>query len=224
MLSIIRNGGLKVDMIYELTKFNCKPGAHFLLAEIDSKIGINIRDNNFGKLEGYWLSEHGILNQVIVLRSFNDLSHYNSLSDKLSRNPRWYQEYLKSVDDLIVGTERSLLKAFLPFKAPESGGNIYEYRCYTTKNGKAEPWSKLFSAAMPIRKKYGSPICAWITEFGNSNEVSHLWCFKSLEERLASRALAAADKEWQKFARNGGKLLCSMSSSVIIPHTQSPLK
>ena len=67
-------------MIYELAKFNCKPGAHFLLAEIDSKIGIAIRGNDFGKLEGYWLSEHGLLNQVIVLRSFKNLSHYKQLS------------------------------------------------------------------------------------------------------------------------------------------------
>ena len=211
-------------MIYELVKFNCKPGRHLLLAEIDSKIGTDIRGDKFGKLEGYWLSEHGLLNQIVVLRSYKNLGDVDTLSDKLNRNPRWSKEYIKSIDELIVGTERSLLQAFLPFKAPDSTGNIYEYRCYTTKNGKAEAWSKMFIDAMPIRKKYGSPICAWITKFGNCNEVSHLWCFKSLEERLASRALAAADKAWQNFAKNGGELLCSMSSSVMIPHPHSPLK
>lgn len=211
-------------MIYELIKVKCKPGSHLLLAEIDSKIGIDIRDDDFGKLEGYWLSEHGVLNQVLVLRSFKNFSDCDSLSNKLGKNSRWSEEYHKSTEDLIVGTERSLLKPFLPFEAPESGGHIYEYRCYTTKNGKADAWSKMFIDAMPVRKKYGSPICAWITKFGNANEVSHLWCFKSLEERLASRALAAADKEWQNFAKNGGELLCDMSSCVMIPHHHSPLK
>ena len=211
-------------MIYELVKFNCKPGSQILLADIDSKIGTDIRGDNFGKLEGYWLSEHGVLNQVLVLRSFRNVGDCDALSNQLDKNPRWSQEYRKSVEELIVGTERSLLEAFLPFKAPESGGNIYEYRCYTTKNGKADAWSKLFVDAMPVRKKYGSPICAWITKFGNANEVSHLWCFKSLEERLASRALAAADKAWQNFAKNGGELLCNMSSSVMIPYHHSPLQ
>ena len=211
-------------MIYELVKFNCKPGCHLLLAEIDSKIGIEIRGDNFGKLEGYWLSEHGVLNQVLVLRSYKNLGDCDTLSDKLNKNSRWSDEYLKSIDELVVGTERSLLTAFLPFKAPEGGRNIYEYRCYTTKNGKADAWSKMFIDAMPVRKKYGSPICAWISKFGNANEVSHLWCFESLEERLASRALAAADEEWQNFVKNGGELLCDMSSCVMIPHHHSPLK
>ncbi len=211
-------------MIYELVKFNCKPGSHLLLADIDSKIGAEIRGDNFGKLEGYWLTEHGILNQVLVLRSYKNLRELDILSDKLDKNPRWSKEYGKSIDGLVVSTERSLLKAFLPFKTPENAGNIYEYRCYTTKNGKADAWSKLFIDAMPVRKKYGSPICAWITKFGKANEVSHLWCFKSLEERLASRTLAAADKAWQNFAKNGGELLCNMSSCVMIPHLHSPLK
>ena len=94
-------------MIYELAKFNCKPGAHFLLAEIDSKIGINIRGDNFGKLEGYWLSEHGILNQVIVLRSFDNLSHYNSLSGKLSGNPRWSRSSCERADAVPVGAAQA---------------------------------------------------------------------------------------------------------------------
>ena len=211
-------------MIYELVKFHCKPGSHFLLADIDSKLGKPIRGDNFGKLEGYWFTEHGILNQVIVLRSYKNLSELDMLEDKLGKNLSWSNEYVTRRDELVIGTERLILKAFLPLTVPESLGHIYEYRHYTTKNGKAEAWSKLFLNALPIRKKYGLPICAWITKFGNTNEVSHLWCFKNLEERLASRTLAAADEEWQEFAKIGGELLCTMSSFVMIPHVHSPLR
>src|ERR1700735_4619040 len=61
-------------MIYELRTYTVKPGTLGDMVKAASTVSRDIRGNDYGKLEGYWLSEIGPLNQVIHLWSYNDFN------------------------------------------------------------------------------------------------------------------------------------------------------
>jgi NIPSNAP len=54
-----------------------------------STVSRDIRGDNYGKLEGYWQTEIGPLNQVMHLWSYQDLNQRTQLRAELSKNPRW---------------------------------------------------------------------------------------------------------------------------------------
>ena len=49
---------------------------------------------HYGKLEGYWSTEIGPLNQVMHLWSYTDLNERARLRAELAKNQRWTQEYM----------------------------------------------------------------------------------------------------------------------------------
>ncbi len=211
-------------MIYELDVLTCRPGGHLVLARHDADTGRRIRGDRFGTPVGCWLSEHGTLNQFLQLWSFESREERARLSAALSRDERWKRDYWASAEHLLVRRETRILESFLPFEPPSDTGNIYEFRMYRTRPGMARAWCRLFAETMPVRKRYGGPVCAWIGEREHSDEVSHLWAYSSLTDRLESRARAARDPDWQAFVKAGGAMLEEMHSTVMLPAEHSPCR
>ena len=54
-------------MIYELRTYTVKPGTAPVVAKNAGTVARGIRGDDYGKLEGYWLTEIGPLNQVMHL-------------------------------------------------------------------------------------------------------------------------------------------------------------
>ena len=52
-------------MLYELRTYTCKQGTVADVAKAASTIATEIRKDDYGKLEGYWVTEIGPLNQVV---------------------------------------------------------------------------------------------------------------------------------------------------------------
>ena len=52
-------------MIYELRTYTVKPGTLGEMVKAASTVSRDIRKDDYGKLEGYWSSEIGALNQVM---------------------------------------------------------------------------------------------------------------------------------------------------------------
>ncbi len=57
-------------MIYELRTYTVKPGTLGDMVKAASTVSREIRGDNYGKLEGYWMTEIGPLNQVLHMWSF----------------------------------------------------------------------------------------------------------------------------------------------------------
>ena len=51
-------------MIHELRTYTLMPGTAPVVAKNSGTIARDIRDDDYGKLEGYWLTEIGALNQL----------------------------------------------------------------------------------------------------------------------------------------------------------------
>ena len=153
-------------MIYELRTYTLRAGAGPTVAKNAGEVGRAIRGDDYGKLEGYWLTEIGPLNQVMHLWSYADLNERHRLRGELAKNERWAKEYIPLIREHLVRQDIRLLDPILPLKAPESEGNIYEYRNYRTAPGRVREWAKHFQDIMPMREEYSKNVGAWITEAG----------------------------------------------------------
>lgn len=212
-------------MIYELRTYTVKPGTLGDIVKAASTVSLDIRGNNFGKLEGYWSTEIGPLNQVMHMWSYRDFEERAKLRAELAKNPRWGGEYLPLIRPLLIRQDVRLLNAIRPPVAPATTGNIYEFRNYRAKPaGAAKQWLDAFSAVLPAREKYSKIVGLWQTEAGQPNELCHLWAYPDLNARAEARGAVMKDPAWQEFLTKGPPLLEEMHSTIMLPAPHSPLK
>jgi hypothetical protein len=212
-------------MIYELRTYTVKPGTLGDMVKAASTVSRDIRGNDYGKLEGYWSSEIGALNQVMHLWSYRDFEERARLRAELAKNPRWTSEYTPLIHPLLVRQDVRLLNAVRAPVAPATPGNIYEFRNYRAKTGGAvRKWIEAFTAVLPAREKYSKIVGLWQTETGQPNEVCHIWAYPSLNARAEARANAMKDPAWQEFLGKGPPLLEEMHATIMLPAPHSPLK
>ena len=190
-----------------------------------STVSRDIRGDNFGKLEGYWWTEIGPLNQVMHMWSYSDFNERATLRAELAKNSRWTGEYIPLIRPLLMRQEVRLLNAIKPPVAPASTGNVYELRNYRAKPlGAVRQWLEAFTAALPAREKYSKIVGLWQTEAGQPNEVCHIWAYSSLNARAEARANAQKDPVWQEFLGKGPAFLEEMHSTIVLPASHSPLR
>jgi hypothetical protein len=212
-------------MLYELRTYTVKPGALGDMVKAAGSVARDIRGDNFGKLEGYWSTEIGPLNQVMHLWSYGDFAERARLRAELAKNSRWTGEYIPLIRPLLLRQEVRFLNAIRPPVAPASTGNIYELRNYRAKPaGAAKQWLDAFTAALPAREKYSKIVGLWQTEAPQPNEVCHLWAYPSLNARAEARGAATKDPVWQEFLGKAPAFLEEMHSTIMLPAPHSPLK
>jgi len=212
-------------MIYELRTYTVKPGTIVDMVKAASTVSRDIRKDDYGKLEGYWMTEICPLNQVMHMWSYGDFDERARLRAELSKNPRWGGEYLPLIRPLLMRQDVRLLNAVRAPVAPASTGNIYEFRNYRAKPaGAAKQWLDAFTAVLPAREKYSKIVGLWQTEMGQPNEICHIWAYPSLDARAEARASALKDPAWQEFLGKNLSLLEEMHSTIMLPASHSPLK
>jgi hypothetical protein len=211
-------------MIYELRTYTCKPGTVAEVAKNAGALGRDIRKDDYGKLEGYWVTDIGPLNQVMHMWSYADLNERARLRGELAKNARWASEYGPAIRPNLLRQESKLLNQVVGPVAPASAGNIYELRCYRSKPGAIRQWVDLFTSALEVREKYSKMVGLWLTEAGPQNEVCHIWAYPDLNARTAARGAAMKDAGWQEFLRKSAPLMEEMQSTVMLPAAHSPLK
>lgn len=211
-------------MIYEFRTYTTPIGMAPELARLSGEVGRDIRKDDYGKLEGYWLTEIGPLNQVMHLWSYADLNARQELRDALGRNTDWRGKYLTVAGPLILRQDVRLMRAIGPVTPPSGDGHVFEYRYYRCRVGKSRPFAEKLREAMPVREKYSKNIGIWLTEAGQPNEVSHLWAYDSLAHRAEARAGATRDPEWRAFLKHGPEMIEEMHSMILLPSAHSPMR
>ena len=211
-------------MIYELRTYTLKQGSVPDVAKASGSVGREIRKDDYGKLEGYWVTDIGPLNQVMHLWSYTDLNERARLRGELAKNARWNGEYVPIIRPNLVRQDIRLLNAVRAPAAPAKTPNIYELRCYRARPGAAKQWLDLFTGALPVREKYSKIVGLWTTEAGQPNEICHLWAYADLNVRAQVRAESGKDPGWQEFIKSSTGLLDEMHSTIMLPAAHSPLK
>ena len=211
-------------MIYELRTYTMRPGMAPAAANHSAEVGRDVRGDDYGTLEGYWLTEIGPLNQVMHLWSFESMEERARLKAALGQNERWNNEYLPKMRPMLVRQDNRILNGIIAPKAPEGDGNIYEFRNYRLAPGAAKTWVPLFTEALAVREKYSKIVGLWSSEAGQPNEVCHIWSYPDLKARSEARAASAADPDWRAFVGKGGDLIEEMHSTIMLPAKHSPLQ
>ena len=211
-------------MIYELRTYTVKQGTLPDVIKNSGTVSRDIRKDDYGKLEGYWSTEIGPLNQVIHLWTYADLNERARLRAELYKNPRWTTEYTPLIRPHLIRQDIRLLNPVIGPLAPASAPNVYELRNYRARPGAVRQWVDLFEKIMPVREKYSKPVGLWITEAGQPNETCHIWAYKDLNHRVQVRAEVGKDPEWQAFLKESAGLLDEMHSTIMLPAPHSPLK
>ncbi|HUG38127.1 MAG TPA: NIPSNAP family protein [Candidatus Limnocylindrales bacterium] len=211
-------------MIHELRTYTLKPGTQGEYLKHSGEVGRKIRGNDYGKLEGYWFTEFGSLNQLVHLWSFADLNERERLRAELGKNEAWNKEYVPKIRPILLAQENKILSAALPLVPPTTTGNVYELRWYRAHVGQANAWLDLIKGVMPVVDRHMKRVGLWQTQIAQLNEVVHLWVYRDLNERAAARAKRGEEPEWQAFLAKSAPLLAHMQSVILIPTAFSPMK
>lgn len=158
------------------------------------------------------------------LWEYADLNERTEKRAALAKLDRWQNEYRPGNRGVMMRQDIRLLNPVVAPKAPESDGNIYEFRNYRLKPGVMAKWCDAFTGALPAREKYSKIVGLWTTEAGQPNEVCHIWAYKDMNARAEARAGSAADPGWQAFLKVGGPMIEEMWSTLMLPVAHSPLQ
>jgi hypothetical protein len=176
-----------------------------------------------GEWLGCWFSDIGVLNQLWVLRGFDNLA---DLQAERSRTQH-------SADPLGCGAiALSLVQHSyqgFPWMKPvrptaESGlrGPVYEIRTYGIKAGGVQPTINLWEQAMPARHQV-SPCVVAMVALDGPLRFTNIWAYPSLQARGQARADAVAQGIWPP---KGGPawLTTDMTSTIAMAVPSSPLE
>jgi hypothetical protein len=211
-------------MIYELRTYTLVPGKQGEYLKLSGDLSRKIRGDDYGKLEGFWSTEFGTLNQLVHLWSYADLNEREKLRAALGQNERWRKEYVPQIRPLLIAQENKILSAELPVTPPTDTGNVYELRWYRAHAARAGEWLQHFKDVMPTREKYMRRVGLWQTQMGQLNEVVHMWVFRDLNDRADARAKLGQDPAWQDFLGKSVPLLAHMQAIILNPAAHSPMK
>jgi len=114
----------------------------------------DVRGDNYGKLEGYWMTEIGPLNQVMHMWSYESFEERAKLRGELAKNPRWTGEYIPLLRRCWCGRTFAC--------STRCGRRLPRRRAATSMTphyrakvlGGLKQWCDAFTAVLPAREKY----------------------------------------------------------------------
>lgn len=175
-----------------------------------------------GELLGCWFTDIGVLNQMIVLRGFDDLATLQAERQRTQQNASPF-----GCGEIFQSLEQHSFQGF-PWMKPvrpsaESGihGPVYEIRTYGIKPGGVQPTIDLWEQAVPARNKI-SPCVVAMVALDGPLRFTNIWAYPNIETRSKARAEAVAQGIWPP---KGGPahLTTHMVSTIAMPTAVSPL-
>lgn len=96
---------------------------------------------------------------------------------------------------------------------------LVEERIYTLQPATTAAYIKAYEAeGMAIQKRIlGRMVGYYQTEFGELNQVIHMWAYEDLNERAQRRAALFADAGWLAYLPKVRPFLVKQESKLLIP-------
>lgn len=145
-----------------------------------------------GRLLGCWVSEIGNLNELTLFRAFDD--------DAEMQAERW--RTLATPNPFGCGPLIAELNfdSYAPFPwappvQPGRYGEVYEIRTYRLRHGGVPATIAAWEAAIPARTRF-SPLIMAMYALDGAPRFTHIWPYKSLNDRATVRAETVAKGVW----------------------------
>jgi hypothetical protein len=201
--------------IYELTTVELAPGSvHRATDLLQSQLG-----ERADRLLGFWTTEIGNVNEVIVLHRYDSTDHDAATTNAFERS-----SWLHPISGLIVDIHAEQFRLFPYVTDPEPGsyGALYEMRSYLFRPGLLDELIESWREPLKLRVKLSpAPLVMYATT-GPLLKFVHIWTYADYAERSQVRQRGGAEGIWPP--KNGPARLLKQSSSLIIPASFSPMK
>jgi hypothetical protein len=211
-------------MIYELRTYTLHQGKLPLYLKLQEEVGRPVRGDEYGRCQGYWTAEFGLLNQAWHLWSYESLDDRARQRARLAQNKRWTTEYVANVQPLLIRQDIRFLNPVKDLNPPKTQGGVYELRIYRMHPGRAAGWAQAFRDIMPVREKYSPNVGIWTGGAPQPNEVVHMWNYPDLNTRMSTRAAVFKDPDWLAYVANGAGSIAKMHSTLLLAASFSPMK
>lgn len=188
--------------------------------EASSAIAASLPRAGSGRMLGCWASDVGRLNEVAILREFDDEA--DLIGDRRQRmadaSPFGCGSFLTSIS----------LEMYIPFlddlPAIDAGahGPLYEIRTYELRLGGVARLQEAWSRKLPARSQL-SPVAVAMTALDGRPRFTHIWPYASFEERARIREEATRQGIWPPNAFPGSPPT-PMLNGIYRPLASSPLQ
>lgn len=103
---------------------------------------------------------------------------------------------------------------------------LIEQRTYTFATGKVPAFLAAYEARGRALQSdiLGHMVGYFTSEFGEQNQIVHLWAYTDLEDRQARRQRLLAVPEWQAFMAEISPWILKQESKILRPTAFSPLR
>ena len=214
-------------MIYEVRTYTLKPGS---VAEAEKRFGEAYEGRKkYSPLAAFWHTEIGPLNQIIHVWPYKDLEERRKIRDAAVKESggKWPPK----TAELMVAQRSDMFQQFefSPELKPGRQGPFFEMRIYTYQTGQLENLTRAWAHALPYRLKFGPATAIWYSELGGLNKFVHIWPYKTLDERWATRNKTRETGDWppSAAAKKAGLspyLLSMQENKIVMPAAFSPLQ
>jgi hypothetical protein len=93
---------------------------------------------------------------------------------------------------------------------------IYEVRTYILRPGAVAEFEERFAKRLRLREKHSKLGAFWHTDFGQLNQVVHIYPYDDLRHRTSVRAALAQDTAMQQLP-GGGDLIVAQEAEIMNP-------
>ncbi|PPR78693.1 MAG: hypothetical protein CFH01_00848 [Alphaproteobacteria bacterium MarineAlpha2_Bin1] len=102
---------------------------------------------------------------------------------------------------------------------------IVDFRTYTLSVGYVPKFLELFeNIGLPIQKKIlGNFLAMFKHEFGNTNEIIHMWGYESFQDREKRRSECAKNEEFLAYVKEARQYIIKQEVKLLIPTPSSPI-
>ena len=172
-----------------------------------------------GRLLAVWYSDIGELNQLMVVREFDDSAELDRERERLlvGGNPF-------GIGDMLARMTLDTYAAF-PFLPPVQTGEqgpFYEVRVYGIKPNGLAPTIEAWRNAIDARNQVSPLLIAMYALDGVTPRFMNIWGYPSMDARTRARAEAVGSGVWPP--KGGPAHLTTLQSSFFLPAPISPLR
>jgi hypothetical protein len=204
-------------MIVEMRTYNVVPGQ---LQSLEERLAEALPARaQLSPMAGFFRTEIGTLNQAIHLWPYESFAERSRIQGEAMKLPTWPPKIAAMVGEL--QSEIYAPAPFSPKLEPRELGEIYEIRTYTLRPGNMQWLIDRWAAHIEKRIELSPLVFAGSSEFGALNRWRHIWAYKDMAHRAATRE--AGRGFWPPPGGDPTRFL-KQESIIVSPASFSPLK
>ena len=206
-------------MLFELRTDTLWPGKAAEFVDLSGSLGVPIRGEKYGRLEGFWTVDIGPQHTIVHLWSHADFAARQDARTRMAQDDDWLTKYMPRIEPLMQQQEIRLMSPVCPFVSQIEEGGVYELRRTVTRPFAVTDWTDILIASLPNLKRHMSFVGCWSTIAGRPNEIYTLWRHAN---EAASRK-AWAEPECAAANTEMDALVFEEDNAILTPVSFSPL-